>query len=65
MFYDHSTVSSISLFQGHRLIVFNFFSLEHDSAPHDVVIYGIFLLDFSFEVVISRYNFFNCRVKIL
>ena len=35
-----------------KVVVFNLFTLEHDSAIHDVVgiIHGIFLLDFSFEV---------------
>jgi len=35
-----------------KVIVFDFLSLEHDSAAHDIVgvVHGILLLDFSFEV---------------
>ena len=35
-----------------KVVVLNFLTLEHDSATHDVVVvvHGIFLLDFSFEV---------------
>ena len=35
-----------------KVVILNFLTLEHDSATHDVVVvvHGIFLLDFSFEV---------------
>ena len=45
MFYDHSFVSSTSLFQGRCV-------QPPYSATHDVVgvVHGVFLLNFSFEV---------------
>ena len=35
-----------------KVLVFNFLTLEHDSASHNIVsiIHGIFLLHFSFKV---------------
>jgi len=40
------------LFLFFKVVVFNLFTLEHDSTAHNVggVIHGIFLLDYNFEV---------------
>ena len=44
-----------------KVVVFDFLTLEHNSATHDVVgvVHGIFLLDFSFEVCDFSVQFFQ------